>query len=417
MASKISFFCLFFTSFLMGFSQVMETEAPDYVKTITFKSRSSEQGQLPILKLGEAFTLEFDVLLNTEPDFYYTIEHFNYDWTPSALAKMEYLQGFDNYRIVDYENSFNAYQLYSHYNLRIPNQQTRGLTKTGNYLLSIFDENQELVFSRKFMIYKDEVAVGVAIKRSRDVKYIEGKQNVDIVVNTRGQLLNNPLQTVKAVIIQNNNLNTAIGNIKPQYTLGNELIYRYTDETAFWGGNEFRFFENKEIRAANVAIQYIDLQDIYNHYLFGDIPRYNRPYTYNPDINGNFLVTALDVDSVDTEADYVNMHFTLAMPLLTDGSKVYIYGNYNNYALGDQNEMLFNSESNAYEAEMKLKQGFYNYKYVTVDPQGTIDEGRISGNFWQTENNYKVLIYYRDLGARFDELIGFGEASSVNISN
>ena len=152
MASKISFFCLFFTSFLMGFSQVMETEAPDYVKTITFKSRSSEQGQLPILKLGEAFTLEFDVLLNTEPDFYYTIEHFNYDWTPSALAKMEYLQGFDNYRIVDYENSFNAYQLYSHYNLRIPNQQTRGLTKTGNYLLSIFDENQELVFSRKFMI-------------------------------------------------------------------------------------------------------------------------------------------------------------------------------------------------------------------------------------------------------------------------
>ena len=249
------------------------------------------------------------------------------------------------------------------------------------------------------------------------MKYIEGKQNVDIVVNTRGQLLNNPLQTVKAVIIQNNNLNTAIGNIKPQYTLGNELIYRYTDETAFWGGNEFRFFENKEIRAANVAIQYIDLQDIYNHYLFGDIPRYNRPYTYNPDINGNFLVTALDVDSVDTEADYVNMHFTLAMPLLTDGSKVYIYGNYNNYALGDQNEMLFNSESNAYEAEMKLKQGFYNYKYVTVDPQGTIDEGRISGNFWQTENNYKVLIYYRDLGARFDELIGFGEASSVNISN
>lgn len=417
MASKISFFCLFFTSFLMGFSQVMETEAPDYVKTITFKSRSSEQGQLPILKLGEAFTLEFDVLLNSEPDFYYTIEHFNYDWTPSALAKMEYLQGFDNYRIVDYENSFNAYQLYSHYNLRIPNQQTRGLTKTGNYLLSIFDENQELVFSRKFMIYKDEVAVGVAVKRSRDVKYIEGKQNVDIVVNTRGQLLNNPLQTVKAVIIQNNNLNTAIGNIKPQYTLGNELIYRYTDETAFWGGNEFRFFENKEIRAANVAIQYIDLQDIYNHYLFGDIPRYNRPYTYNPDINGNFLVTALDVDSVDTEADYVNMHFTLAMPLLTDGSKVYIYGNYNNYALGDQNEMLFNSESNAYEAQMKLKQGFYNYKYVTVDPQGTIDEGRISGNFWQTENNYKVLIYYRDLGARFDELIGFGEASSVNISN
>ena len=399
------------------FAQVYETNAPDYIKTITFKGQNSDQGQLPILKLGESFSLEFDVLLNSEPDYYYTIEHYNYDWTPSALAKMEYLTGFDNYRIVDYENSFNAYQLYSHYNLRIPNQQTKALTKTGNYLLSIFNEDQELVFSRKFMIYEDVVAVGVSVKRSRDVKYIDGKQNVDIVVNTRGQLINNPLQRVNAVIIQNNNLNAAIADIKPQYTLGRELIYRYTDETAFWAGNEFRFFENKNVRAANVGIQYIDLQDIYNHYLFGDIPRFDRPYTYNPDINGNFLVTALDVENVDIEADYVNMHFTLAMPLLTDGSKVYVYGNYNNYALTDDNEMLFNSESNAYEVDFKLKQGFYNYKYVVVEPNGQLNEGRISGNFWQTENNYKVLIYYRDLGARYDKLIGVGEASSVNISN
>ena len=399
------------------FAQVYETNAPDYIKTITFKGQNSDQGQLPILKLGESFSLEFDVLLNSEPDYYYTIEHYNYDWTPSALAKMEYLTGFDNYRIVDYENSFNAYQLYSHDIRRRPNQQTKALTKTGNYLLSIFNEDQELVFSRKFMIYEDVVAVGVSVKRSRDVKYIDGKQNVDIVVNTRGQLINNPLQRVNAVIIQNNNLNAAIADIKPQYTLGRELIYRYTDETAFWAGNEFRFFENKNVRAANVGIQYIDLQDIYNHYLFGDIPRFDRPYTYNPDINGNFLVTALDVENVDIEADYVNMHFTLAMPLLTDGSKVYVYGNYNNYALTDDNEMLFNSESNAYEVDFKLKQGFYNYKYVVVEPNGQLNEGRISGNFWQTENNYKVLIYYRDLGARYDKLIGVGEASSVNISN
>ena len=414
--TKLFFFTVFLTCLFM-YSQVSETNAPDYIKTITFRSQNNSQGQLPILELGEAFSLEFDVLLETEPDFYYTIEHFNYDWTPSALAKMEYLTGFDNYRIVDYENSFNAYQLYSHYNLRIPNQQTKALTKTGNYLLSIFNENQELVFSRKFMIYRDEVAVGVAIKRSRDVRFIEGKQNVDIVVNTRGQLINNPLQTINAVIIQNNNLNTVIANVKPQYTLGSELIYRYTDETAFWAGNEFRFFENKNVRAANIGIQSIDLLDIYNHYLFGDIPRFDRPYTYNPDINGNFLVTALDVETVDIEADYVNMHFTLAMPLLTDGSKIFVYGNFNNYALSDENEMLFNSESNAYEVDFKLKQGFYNYKYVVLDPNGSLDEGRISGNFWQTENNYKVLIYYRDLGARFDQLIGLGEASSVDISN
>ncbi|TXE18821.1 DUF5103 domain-containing protein [Psychroserpens burtonensis] len=400
-----------------GFSQVEEINPPEHIKTITFKSRSSPQGQLPILRLGEAFYLEFDVLTANEPDFYYVIEHYNYDWTESNLVKMEYMEGFDNFRIVDYQNSFNAFQLYSHYKLPIPNRQTRALTKTGNYLISIFDENEELMFTRKFMIYKEEVGVGVEIKRKRDVRFIDGKQTVDIIINSGSLNLNNPMETIKTVIIQNNNLNTAIKNVKPQYIIGKELIYRYLNETSFWGSNEFRFFENKDVRAANIGIQFIDLKDIYHGYLFTDIPRFDRPYTYNPDINGNFKITAIDRDNVDIEADYTNIHFSLLHPKLTDGSKIYIYGNYNNYALEKNNQLIFNSESGNYESIMKLKQGFYNYKYVTVDSKGNLDEGKISGDFWQTENNYKVLVYYRDLGARFDKLIGFGEATSVNISN
>ena len=58
-------------------------------------------------------------------------------------------------------------------------------------------------------------------------------------------VLNNPKQTVKTLIIQNNNLKTAIKNVKPQYTIGKELIYKYTNETAFWASNEFRFFRNQ----------------------------------------------------------------------------------------------------------------------------------------------------------------------------
>ncbi len=410
-------FLLIFSLTLHLFSQVEEINPPEYIKTITFKSSSSAQGQLPILRLGEPFYLEFDVLKTNEPDFYYTIEHYNYDWTKSNLVKMEYLQGFDNFRIVDYQNSFNAFQLYSHYKLPIPNRQTRALTKTGNYLMSIFDEDGNLMFTRKFMIYKQELGVGVQIKRKRDVRYINEKQSVDIVVNSGSLNLNNPKKTVKTLIIQNNNLHTAIKNIPPQYTIGKELIYRYTNETAFWGSNEFRFFENKDVRAANVGVQFIDLKDIYHNYLFTDVPRDKRPYTYNPDINGNFQITAIDRDNVDIEADYTMIHFSLQHPELTDGSQIYVYGNYNNYALGEENKLTYNRERRLYETAFKLKQGFYNYKYVVIDAEGNLDEGRISGDFWQTENNYKVLVYYRDLGARYDQLLGFGEASSVDISN
>ncbi|REG90009.1 DUF5103 domain-containing protein [Winogradskyella sediminis] len=407
--------CIVFPTLL--FSQVaVELNPPDFIKTITFKSNTTE-GQLPVLKLGESLMLEFDALTANEEDFYYVIEHFNFDWTPSNLVKSEYLSGLDNQRILDYENSFNTYQIYSHYNLEIPNTQTRGLLKSGNYMISIYDDYDELMFSRKFMVYEDVASVGVSVKRSRDVKFIAEKQSVDLVITTSGMNFNNPLETIKTVIIQNNNLNTAITDLKPQYTLGNELIYRYDTESAFWGGNEYLFFENKDVRAANVGVQYIELEDLYHNYLYTNISRKNRPYTYNPDINGNFLVTVLDRDNPDIEADYVMVHFSLQHEELKT-KDIHVYGNFNYYTIEPLTQMIYNPESNRYELTMLMKQGFYNYKHVAVDRNtGVIDEGAISGNFWETENNYKVLVYYRDLGHRYDRLIGFGEANSVNITN
>lgn len=401
---------------LQCFVQVIEVNPPEFIKTITFKGNTNES-QLPVIRLGDPLVLEFDALNGQEADYYYSIEHYNFDWTKTKLVKSEYLSGFDSQLIRNYQNSFNTYQIYSHYKLIIPNDQTRGLLKSGNYLMSIYDDDSNLVFSRKFMIYEDLVVVGVKIKRSRDVKSIDEKQTVDLIIATNNINFNNPMETIKTLVIQNNNLNTAITNLKPQYTLGNQLIYKYTHESSFLGGNEYLYFENKDVRAANVGVQFIDLQDIYHNYLFTNVSRANKPYTYNPDINGNFLVTALNADDVSIEADYTMIHFSLSYPELKNGSNIYVYGNFNNYALNESNKMAFNPRSGHYETEFKLKQGFYNYKYVVVDTKGNLNEGAISGNFYQTENVYKVLVYYRDLGARYDRLIGVGEASSVNISN
>ena len=227
----------------------------------------------------------------------------------------------------------------------------------------------------------------------------------------------NPKQTVKTVIVQNNNLNSAISGLEPMYTIGNELIYKYDTESSFWAGNEFLWFENKDVRASNANIQFIDLKDLYHNYLYADVARYDQPYTYNPDINGNFLVTAIDATNPSIEADYVWVFFSLLVNELPDGQELHIYGNFNNYTIDESTKMAFNARDNRYENPILLKQGFYNYKYVVVDRDGNIDEGAIGGNFYQTENNYKVLVYYRDLGARYDRIIGIGEANSVNISN
>lgn len=394
--------------------QVEEVDPPSDIKTITFGSQK-DISILPIINLNERIYLEFDVLNNLEEDFYYVVEHFDYNWTPSRLMKSEYLAGMDNLRIFNYENSFNTYQIYSHYRLQIPNPQTR-LKVSGNYLIKIFDENDDLVFSRKFMIMEQQVGVGVQIKRSRNVALINEAQTVDFSIKSNNLNLNNPTETVKTVIVQNNNLKTAIYDLKPQYTLGNELVYRYNDNSLFWGGNEYLFFENKDVRMANLGIQYIDLQDLYHSYLYTDIDRSSRKYTYNPDINGGFKITVLDRQDPSIEADYTYVHFSLLAEEFLNQS-VYVYGGFNNFSISDDNKMIFNEEKGIYELSMLLKQGFYNYKYVVVDDDNTLFEGAVSGNFDETENNYKVIVYYRDLGARYDKIIGLGEANSIQITN
>lgn len=401
---------------LTALSQVeQEVNPPDFIKTIIFKGNTQES-QLPFVRLGETLQLEFDALTGKEDDFYYTIEHYDYDWKPSSLFKTEYLNGIDNQRIRTYENSFNCYQIYSHYYLTLPNQQTRGLKVSGNYMIKVYDNYGELMFSRKFMVYEELSSVGITVRRSKNVRYLDEKQNIDLVVAPSGINVINPTQTIKTTIIQNNNLNTAITNLKPQYTLGTQLIYKYIEETAFWGGNEYFYFENKDLRVATASIQAIELRELYNTFLFTNIPRKNRPYTFNPDINGNFVITAIDVENPDIEADYAWVHFSLKAEEML-GTDVFVYGNFNNYALDQTNIMSYDSEHGVYYTSILLKQGFYNYKFVTVNNKGVLDENAISGSFDETENNYKVLVYYRELGGRYDRIIGFNEVDSVKIYN
>lgn len=393
-----------------------EIAPPNYIKTITFKG-NTDISVLPIIDLGSNLQLEFDVLNGNEDDFYYSIQHFNYDWSLSNLMRSEYIDGFDKQRITTYENSFNTYQIYSHYTLKIPNEQIRSLKLSGNYIIKVYDESDELMFSRKFMINESGANVGVTIKTSRDIKFFKEKQTVDLIINSSSIQFSNPLENIKTTIIQNNNLNSAIKNIKPMYTMGKDLIYRYNKETTFEGGNEYFYFENKDIKSANSGINFVDLHDLYNNYLYTNLTRKNAPYTYNPDINGNFVINEIDATDSNIEADYAWIHFSLKLDELPSSKTVHVYGNFNNYTVDENTKMNYNSEKGIYEKSILLKQGFYNYKFVTLENNNTLNEGEISGNFYQTENNYKVIVYYRDLGARYDKIIGVGEASSVNISN
>ncbi|CAL2077599.1 DUF5103 domain-containing protein [Tenacibaculum sp. 190524A05c] len=392
-------------SFLILFIFCLQAESQN-IKTIQLVPLH-KRSPIPIVPLGSVLELTFDDLDADNKDYQYKVEHMTYDWKPSNLQANQYINGFEQNYIINVTNSFNTLQSYTHYNIQIPNQNTV-ITQSGNYLISVLDDDDEVVFSRRCVFYENRTIVGVNVLRGRNTLTNSSEQTVQFIVNHKGLNINNPVQEIKVQLFQNNNWATSITDIEPLFIRTNQLIYNYTNGTNFLGGNEFLNFDNKYIRNTNVNIAKTTREDLFHNYLYTDIERAKRPYTYNPDINGNFIIRTLDADNEETEADYAMMHFSLEVDEPFENKDVYIYGAYNNFELNRSNKMEYNSEENIYEASMLLKQGFYNYTYITLDENNKIDLTKINGSFFQTENEYTVIVYYKPFGALFYRAIGVG---------
>jgi len=407
-----------FFVFLYSLAQVKhEIVPPFHIKTASFVQNG--QNVVPIFRLGESFQFQFDDLYANEQDYTYTITHCDYNWKPSSLSKTEFLQGMDNIAIQNYSNSRNTLQSYSHYVLNFPNNYTKQIKLSGNYILEIFDSYGELIFSRRFVFYENLVGVPLQIKRSRTVTNINFMHNLDFSIKVGQQLtLQNPNQSVKVVLLQNGVWNTAIKNVKPQYSIGTDLIYKYDKETSFYAGNEFLYLETKDIRSGNNTVLKVTSGELYNSFLYPDYARANSPYTSYPDVNGNFVPLNARQNNSDTEIDYSWVYFTLNAPNYFGKDDIYIVGMFNNYALTDESKMDYDSKNAVYTKALLIKQGFTNYQYVLANNKKQINQkDAIDGNFYQTENDYYVLVYYSGTTDRYDRIIGIGKANSVDIVN
>ncbi|MCF6350097.1 MAG: DUF5103 domain-containing protein [Flavobacteriaceae bacterium] len=392
----------------------MEVQEPSYIKSVQLRPARAN-AYFPIVKLGERIVLKFDDLEADEKYYEYKIEHYTYDWQLSNISSSVYSDGFTSDNIRDFENSFNTYQNYTHYSLSIPNKNFR-LKISGNYLLSVLNEEEEVVFTRKFIVYQPKVDVGVSTHKARKIDAINTKQNVAFIVNHPNLLINNPSQEIKVAIYQNNDWNSIITDLQPQFYRGTQLIYKYGEETTFWGNNEYLFFDSKDFRNATNNIRRVVLKDLYNTTLYVDQERGRKSYTYYPDINGNFAVRSINVEDITLESEYTRVHFAYEVLDSNITDAIYVYGSFNNWQLTDENRLTYNDETTFYETDIILKQGFYNYTYVTVNDNDEINT-RIEGSHFQTENEYNVILYYSKFGSRYDEVIGLGSGSSINLQN
>lgn len=391
----IPFFILMTTSFL----------AQD-IKSIQLRPLQ-ENSFSAIVPLGTILELSFDDLEADSKDYQYKIEHMTHDWQSSRLLSSQYIDGLDQNTIIDVTNSFNTLQSYSHYTVQIPNTNTV-ITKSGNYLLSVLNSYDELIFTRRFVLYENATTIGVSVERSRNTQTLNTQQTVQFSVNHPNLTINNPNQEINVVILKNNNWNEKITDIQPTFFKPNQLLYTYTNKTNFWGGNEYLYFDSKIIRSKSLNIVKVVKRDIYHHLLYPFTYKDYREYKYNPDINGQFVIRTIEANDSKTEADYAMMHFSVLVDEPFVDKDLYVYGAFNDFNVTEENKMQYNTKEKMYTGEFLLKQGFYNYTFATLNTDGQLNTTDVNGTFYQTENQYTVIIYYKPFGSFYERVIGLG---------
>lgn len=402
----------------------------------------------PILYLGSPgqLRLSFDELRADDKSYVYTVVHCDKNWKPSDIPEAHYLEGFGEEDIDNSDYSFNTITLYTHYDLTFPNQDMQILL-SGNYLLKVYEDedDKKLAITRRFIVCDPVTEVNARMIRPSMVSKNRTHQELEFTVQHEEFEIRNPRTELSATVLQNGNWLTAIKNVPPRFTRQEVQQFDQRNKFVFEGLKEYRYADLRgfDVRTSSIHTLEKD-KDGVDVYLFTEEKGNGETYFDWIDSNGQFVIenrdgrtftntddqrdpTALNNEEdrfnarqrggifsnlqwrrdSDLESEYANVFFTLKSSTEYYDSDIYIYGALTDWQFKDEFKMVFNPAINAYVAKAELKQGYYDYLYVEK-PKGknVPDFETTEGSWYETENEYLILIYYRPFGGRYDSVVG-----------
>ncbi len=365
---------------------------------------------MPIITLGQEtpIVISFDDLTHEYHRYSYRLEHCEADWTISdQLFDSDFCIGFSSGNTIDdFEQSTGVNQLYTHYQLQIPNRKCQ-LKMSGNYRLTVYDEQNDNteMFKAYFMVVEPTMHVGLNMTTNTDADINGRHQQLEMRLNYGGTKVTEPTTQIKSVVLQNGRWDNAVVNSQPQYVMGDGLQWSHDRDFIFNGGNEYRKFEMLDATHTTMGLESISWDGkMYHAFIWTDEPR--PSYVYDEDADGAFALRNSDNIENDTQSEYIMTHFRLKSPRLS--GDVYLNAAWTNDRFLPQYKMQWNDDTQQYEAELWLKQGYYSYQYLLMQPDGGVTPVPSEGNFYQTQNSYQALIYYKGNGERADRLVAYG---------
>jgi len=377
------------------------------IKSVEFYN-AEKPASFPIIALNskDKVLLAFDDLHGGSRDFSYTIEHCDANWNSSNLAPAEYLQNFTDDKITNFSYSTATVQKYTHYELKLPNENIAPKI-AGNYILKVYEDGDQskLVLTRRLYVISSKIIINAEIVPSINSR--QTNQKINFTLNYGGLRVQNPAGEIRTLILQNGISETGQLNTEPTNINGTQLVFDDVNANDFPGGNEFRHFDTRSLKLNSDRVLRIK-RDSSSIVMLTDPDRNQPNYTFQYDLNGGFYILNQDGTDPRIDADYMHMVFSFTTESPRNRGTPYIAGQFNCYKLDDDSKMHFDERSGKYLINLFLKQGVYDYQYVWVDKNtGKADYNALEGSHFETENVYQLLVYYRPAGARWEELVGY----------
>ena len=231
-------------------------------------------------------------------------------------------------------------------------------------------------------------------------------QKIDITLSHPDIEISNPFSQVTVTTLQNGAWVNAQTTHSPLFVQESNLLYTALDDNTFGGINEYRRFDARSSRFRGVRVANIVQGTNDSLRLMPDANRAFLPYTYDIDQNGRYFIRKTDGGG-DPEifADYVWVTFTLPTSQVADETDVYVYGQFTDYKVQQKYKLTYNLQYNAYQGTFLVKQGLYDFSYVLAQDIALQPVfASFEGNHYETENEYYVLVYFKDVRLRYEQL-------------
>lgn len=388
------------------------------IKTVQLFQYGNQQG-LPIYTLnsGDQLQLGFDDMEGSLKNYYYTYVLCDYNWQPVNLNPFDYIKGFTQNRISNYRYSSIAFTRYTHYQAILPDRNSATPTRSGNYLLKVFldGDTAKLVFTKRMYVLDQKANISAEVKQPFTPQLFSTHQRIKFSASIKDINSFSAAQQIKAVILQNNRWDIAQKDILPTFVRGNTLQYDSENIGIFEGTKEWRWLDLRSFRLQSDRVAKANYNKTSTEiFLKPDGDRRADRYVYFPDYNGMYNISTYETINPLWQGDYATVNFSFVTPsrLAYTNQDIYLFGGFTGYAISDKWKMIFNEEKQVYETNAFLKQGYYNYSYVLKDRGNAGKITALEGNYWETENSYTILIYYKSFTDRSDQLIGVSQINS-----